>query len=70
MSACVLCDACRELKQGATPEIVVCHAMLYGVSVGETECCRLALCPEHDLLRAMITSAMDDIVASEGAAPS
>jgi hypothetical protein len=64
---CIVCSACAQLKAEMTPEIVVMGAVLHGMAAGAIPGARPSLCPEHDLVRAMLLATLDHERANESA---
>jgi hypothetical protein len=56
---CIVCGACAQLKEEVTPEIVIIGAVLHGMAAGAIPGARPSLCPEHDLVRAMLLATLD-----------
>lgn len=57
--SCIVCGACDQLKSEMTPEIVVLGAVLHGMAAGAIPGGKPSLCPEHDLVRAMLLATLD-----------
>jgi hypothetical protein len=72
MKHCIVCGACAQLTEGVTPEIVVIGAVLHGMAAGAIPGARPSLCPEHDLVRAMLLATLDqaDAAVAEEVLPS
>jgi hypothetical protein len=56
---CIVCGACAQLTEEMTPEIVVMGVLLHGMAAGAIPGGRPSLCPEHDLVRAMLLATLD-----------